>query len=60
MLNYDMLLIKNAKMMLEHISEVYDFSLSDEPLSQWWWHLDQVASGEIAFQLIPDITQDFM
>lgn len=54
LLNYDLQLIKNAKKMTKHIAEVYDFSSSDEPLRQWWWHLDKVAEGKISFRLIPD------
>ncbi|MFJ8528384.1 hypothetical protein [Bacillus sp. NPDC094106] len=52
--SYDMLLIQNAKKMSEHIREVYDFSLSTEPSSEWWWHLDKVAKGEISFHLSTD------
>ncbi len=37
--------------MYRHIQEVYNFSLSNEPLSEWWWHLDKVAKGEILFYL---------
>jgi hypothetical protein len=53
LLNYDMQLIKNAKLMCDHITEIYDFTLSDEPLSQWWWHLDKVANGKLTFSLCP-------
>lgn len=56
LLSFDVLLIQNAKKMSEHIAEVYDFSLSDVPLAQWWWHLDKVASGEIKLRLIPENT----
>lgn len=58
LLSYDTELIKNAKSMSEHIGEIYDFSSSDEPLSEWWWHLDKVASGKIAFHLSPKIESD--
>ena len=47
---YDLILLKKAKEMAEHISSVYDFSLSDKnriPLEQWWWHLDKVAKGAL-------------
>lgn len=37
--------------MAEHISEIYSFSMSTEPTSQWWWYLDKVVSGEISFHL---------
>ncbi|CAM5779264.1 hypothetical protein [Brevibacillus borstelensis] len=53
LLSYDVRLINNAKEMSKHIGEVYDFSVSDEPLSQWWWHLDKVSNGKITFRLIP-------
>ena len=47
---YDLILLKKAEEMAEHISSVYDFSLSDKngiPLEQWWWHLDKVAKGTL-------------
>lgn len=53
---YDLTLIKNAKSKVEHMSKVYDFSPSDEPISEWWWHLGKVASGEITFNLCPTMT----
>ncbi len=56
LLNYDIRLINNAKRMSQHIGEIYDFTLSEEPLSQWWWHLDKVANGKITFRLIPYIS----
>lgn len=38
--------------MAEHIGEIYDFSLSKEPIDKfWWWHLEKVAKGEITFTL---------
>ncbi|RSK26408.1 hypothetical protein EJF36_05785 [Bacillus sp. HMF5848] len=58
LLSYDMQLIKNAKNMAKHIGEIYDFSLSEEPLSQWWWHLDKVANGNISFHLSPELESD--
>lgn len=48
---YDLKLVENAKKMSKHIEEAYDFSLSNEPLTDWWWHLDQVAKGKITFEL---------
>ena len=45
---YDVILVKNAKEMAEHLSEIYSFSMSTEPISLWWWHL-KVARGEITF-----------
>lgn len=47
---YDLTLLKKAGQMTNHISSVYDFSLSDKnniPLEQWWWHLDKVAKGKL-------------
>lgn len=47
---YDLILLKKAEEMAEHIASVYDFSLSDKngiPLEQWWWHLDKVAKGTL-------------
>ncbi len=60
LLQFDMQLIKNAKKMSKHIKEVYDFSLSDEPLNEWWWHLDKVATGKIAFHLSPEAGSDMV
>lgn len=60
LISYDMQLIKNARKMAEHIGDIYDFTLSDEPLSQWWWHLDKVANGEIVFHLSPEIESDMV
>ncbi|WP_445506176.1 hypothetical protein [Niallia sp. 03190] len=58
LLSYDLKLINNAKKMSDYIGKVYDFSLSDEPLSEWWWHLDQVASGKISFNLSAESESD--
>lgn len=56
--NYDLKLIKNAKELANHIEEIYDFKLSKEPLQEWWWHLDRVASGEITFTLTPKFEEE--
>jgi hypothetical protein len=44
---YDRRLVRNAKRVYRHINQVYDFSMSDEPLEEWWWHLDKVAEGKL-------------
>ncbi|MGO4185401.1 hypothetical protein AB4Z17_29980 [Paenibacillus sp. TAF43_2] len=47
---YDLLLMLKAEEMFRHISKVYDFSLTDAkdiPLTEWWWHLDKVAKGDL-------------
>ncbi|NOU53730.1 hypothetical protein HN020_02790 [Brevibacillus borstelensis] len=54
LLSYDVRLINNAKEMSKHLAKIYDFSVSDEPFNQWWWHLDKVADGKISFRLTPD------
>jgi hypothetical protein len=46
---YDLILIKNAEKMLKHIQKAYDFSLSDQPTREWWWHLDKLIEGKISF-----------
>lgn len=47
---YDVKLIENAQLMVEHVSKVYNFNLSkDIPSEQWWWHLDKIVSGEMTF-----------
>ncbi|WP_139489786.1 hypothetical protein [Brevibacillus dissolubilis] len=43
---YDLILLANAKKMAQHLTEVYEFT-SNRPLEEWWWHLDQVAEGNI-------------
>ena len=58
LLSYDVRLIIYAKEMCKHIREIYDFSLSNELLHQWWWHLDKIADGKITFSLIPVIDSD--
>lgn len=45
---YDLILIKHAEKMLKHIQKAYDFSLSDEPIEEWWWHLDKLVEGKIS------------
>ncbi len=42
LIHYDLKLIENAKRMTQHLGEIYDFSLSNEPLTEWWWHFDRV------------------
>lgn len=55
----DLQLIKNAKRITKFIGKVYDFSITEEPLTHWWWHLDKVANDEIEFHLIPvNVTKD--
>lgn len=56
--SYDLKLINHARQMSDHIGEIYDFTSSDEPISEWWWHLDKVADGKISFNLITEIKQD--
>ncbi|MCM2533273.1 hypothetical protein NDK43_13805 [Neobacillus pocheonensis] len=46
---YDLQLIQNAKKMVEHMSRVYDFSTSKNPREEWWWHLNQIAEGNLPF-----------
>lgn len=49
---YDLKLIENANRMVEHISNVYDFKLSDDnniPHEQWWWYLDKIVRGNLNF-----------
>ncbi|KEF38211.1 hypothetical protein M670_02631 [Schinkia azotoformans MEV2011] len=55
---YDLKLIDNAKIMSEHIQKAYDFSVSDHPLSEWWWHLDLVANGKSPFNLNVELEPD--
>ncbi|WP_423800704.1 hypothetical protein [Neobacillus sp. SAB-20_R2A] len=47
LMKYDLKLLENVERMVEHLGKVYDFSLSAEPLEEWWWHLNKVASGEL-------------
>lgn len=47
---YDTMLLNNAEEMMNHISNVYDFKLSDKNnihCENWWWHLDKIAKGDL-------------
>jgi len=47
---YDAMLLSKLEEMLEQISQVYDFSLSDVnniSIKYWWWHLDKIANGKL-------------
>lgn len=47
---YDLMLLTKTDEVLNHIREVYDFSLSEVnniPYEQWWWHLDKVSEQRI-------------
>src|SRR5690625_1699909 len=44
LLSVDVSVIKNARKIVNHISEVYDFSSTNKPEKEWWWHLDKVIS----------------
>ncbi|MDF0728259.1 hypothetical protein PY093_16460 [Cytobacillus sp. S13-E01] len=46
---YDLQLIQNAQKMVKHMNEVYDFTTSKNPREEWWWHLDQIAEGNLPF-----------
>lgn len=39
---YDLVLKENAKPMFEHLGRIYDFSSSNKPDDEWWWHLDRL------------------
>lgn len=51
----DLILLKNAKKALIHLSKIYSFKESKAPIEEWWWHLDKVVSGEI--KLIANATE---
>jgi len=53
LMKYDLELLENVDLMVEHIKTVYDFSKSTEPQEEWWWHLDKVASGELEVEIGP-------
>lgn|SRR5690554_3979028 len=53
LMKYDLELLENVEQMVAHISTVYDFSKSTESREEWWWHLDQVASGELEVEIGP-------
>jgi len=49
---YDAALAKRAS---EFVNFVYDEMMvwdNDRPLSHWWWHLDEVASGKLEVKLV--------
>lgn len=41
----DQMLKDNADQLREHIGEIYNFSSSNEPDEQWWWHLNRYRKG---------------
>jgi hypothetical protein len=51
LIRYDLRLLENVDKMARHIGEIYDFSHSKEPLEEWWWHLDKVASNELEVEI---------
>lgn len=51
LMKYDLMLLEHADRMVCHIENVYDFAASTEPLDEWWWHLDQVVSGELEVEI---------
>jgi hypothetical protein len=53
LMKYDIELLENVDDMVKHLQKVYDFSKSTEPQEEWWWHLDQVALGELEVEIGP-------
>lgn len=53
LMKYDLRLLENVDSMVQHIERVYDFTNSREPLEEWWWHLNQVASGALEVEIGP-------
>jgi hypothetical protein len=51
LMRYDLRLLENVEQMVKHIERVYDFSSSVEPLEEWWWHLDKVATSELEIEI---------
>ncbi|WP_088052870.1 hypothetical protein [Virgibacillus dakarensis] len=51
LMKYDLQLLENVDRMVQHVERIYDFSSSMEPYEEWWWHLDQVASGELEVEI---------
>ncbi|WP_046173346.1 hypothetical protein [Domibacillus indicus] len=43
----DYKIIENAEALLHHLQEVYDFSNTNRPIEEWWWHLHKVSRGEL-------------
>lgn len=44
---FDQKLFDNAQKMYNHICVIYDFTNSNEPIEEWWWHLDKVVHQEL-------------
>ncbi len=44
---YDLYLLDHIEELKKQLDQVYDFSKSNEPVNQWWWHLDKIISGKI-------------
>jgi hypothetical protein len=49
---YDLELLKRAFEIKERLEEVFDFSLCDKPIQEWWWHLDKLIDGNIHLKAI--------
>jgi hypothetical protein len=48
LLSIDLQVIKNAKKISKHLAAIYDSGDSHRPISEWWWHLDKIANGDIS------------
>ncbi|WP_106494819.1 hypothetical protein [Lentibacillus sp. Marseille-P4043] len=57
LLYFDLEVIQNIQNIYEHINNIYDFSTSKEPDTEWWWHLDKVINGEIRIKSYPLYTE---
>lgn len=51
LMKYDLRLLENVDRMVQHVEKIYDFANSKEPLEEWWWHLNKVASGTLKWKL---------
>ncbi|WP_394555905.1 hypothetical protein C1N61_32545 (plasmid) [Priestia aryabhattai] len=50
LLSVDLKVIKNAQQVSEHLAPIYNSVESHRPISQWWWHLDKIANGQLSLK----------
>jgi hypothetical protein len=50
LLTVDLKVIRKAKEISNHLSRIYDSQDSPRPISEWRWHLDKIAKGEILIE----------
>ncbi|CAH1199293.1 hypothetical protein PAECIP111893_01298 [Paenibacillus plantiphilus] len=44
---YDKALLDRAEEYHDYLQPIFIWNKSAEPITQWWWHLDKVLSGQL-------------